>query len=70
MAGVSVPKQGFLDGDGDFNMNISGGGRGWGCGYNRWNDYSGYGPYRAWAPLAAKAATRGYGYGVPYASSP
>ena len=33
------------DGFGDFNMSMSGGGRGFGRGYNRYRDYYGYGPY-------------------------
>ncbi len=54
----------FGDGWGDFNMNMSGGGRGWGRGYNRYNDYYGYGPYGWGAPYAYGAP---YGYGAPYA---
>lgn len=41
------------DGYGDFNMNMSGGGRG--RGWNRYNSY--YGPWGYGAP---------YGYGMPY----
>ena len=35
----------FGDGYGDFDMSMSGGGRGYGRGYNRYRDYYGYGPY-------------------------
>jgi len=48
----------FGDGWGDFNMNMSGGGRGWGRGYNRYRDYYGYGPYGWGGPWS--------GYGAPY----
>jgi len=52
------------DGYGDFNMNMSGGGRGFGRGYNRYRDYYGYGPYGGYGggPWGG-----GYGgYGAPY----
>lgn len=48
----------FGDGWGDFNMNMSGGGRGWGRGHNRYRDYYGYGSPYGWGGP--------WGYGAPY----
>ena len=56
----------FGDGYGDFNMNMSGGGRGWGRGRNVWRDYHGYGPY-GWGGGPWGGYPYG-GYGVPYAT--
>jgi hypothetical protein len=55
----------FGDGWGDFNMNMSGGGRGWGRGYNRWRDYYGYGPY--WGGPYGGGPWGYAPYGYPYA---
>ncbi len=58
------------DGWGDFNMNMSGGGRGWGRGYNRYRDHSGYGPYGWGGPWGGRygAPYYGGGYPSPYAA--
>ena len=62
------------DGYGDFNMSMSGGGRGFGRGYNRYRDYYGYGPY-GWGGGPWGGGGPGYGgwgapYGAPYGPSP
>jgi hypothetical protein len=48
-------------------MNMSGGGRGWGRGYNRYRDWYGYGPYGWGGPWGAWGGYPYYGGGYPYA---